>query len=362
MMTTDAVGGVWTYSTALAGELVKSGLEVHLLTMGRPPRDDQRAMLDGRVQLIESDLALEWQDPEGNDVPHARRALSNFERAVEPDIIHLNGFREAALQWNAPVLVAVHSCVSSWARACDDSTWLSDAKWQRYTRAVFAGLSTANSWVAPSHAFRDVISSLYRPSSPGSVIWNGIGPGAAPARQKDSLFLGAGRMWDKAKNLSLLARASEALDWPVLVAGPIEATSTGSPGAIQFLGDLPQITLRSYMQCAEIFVSPALYEPFGLSVLEAASAGCALVLSDIPSFRELWDDAAVFVDPSDARELHNALASICRDHAGRRQLQLSARERSLRYSLAHTACAYRKLYRRVLCATSVTPSALEVHA
>ena len=39
----------------------------------------------------------------------------------------------------------------------------------------------------------------------------------------------------------------------------------------------------------------ALYEPFGLAVLEAAQAGCALVLSDIPTFRELWDGAALFV-------------------------------------------------------------------
>ena len=39
----------------------------------------------------------------------------------------------------------------------------------------------------------------------------------------------------------------------------------------------------------------ARYEPFGLAVLEAAQAGMRLVLSDIPSFRELWDGAATFV-------------------------------------------------------------------
>ena len=44
-----------------------------------------------------------------------------------------------------------------------------------------------------------------------------------------------------------------------------------------------------------IFVSVSRYEPFGLAVLEAAHAGCALVLSDIPTFRELWQGAASFV-------------------------------------------------------------------
>ncbi len=46
---------------------------------------------------------------------------------------------------------------------------------------------------------------------------------------------------------------------------------------------------------ATVFASMARYEPFGLAVLEAAQAGMRLVLSDIPTFRELWDGAAIFV-------------------------------------------------------------------
>ena len=72
---------------------------------------------------------------------------------------------------------------------------------------------------------------------------------------------------------------------------------------------------------AAIYVAPALYEPFGLTVLEAALSGCSLVLSDIPSFRENWDGAALLIsteDPdqwcavlnrlSEDRELRNNLA------------------------------------------------------
>ena len=50
-----------------------------------------------------------------------------------------------------------------------------------------------------------------------------------------------------------------------------------------------------------MFASAARYEPFGLGVLEAAQAGCALVLSDIATFRELWEGAAFFV-PADSPE------------------------------------------------------------
>ena len=74
---------------------------------------------------------------------------------------------------------------------------------------------------------------------------------------------------------------------------------------------------------AAIYALPARYEPFGLSILEAALSGCALVIGDIPSLREIWADAALFV-PSDGHdaplahvgELHHALPLVmmAQDH------------------------------------------------
>src|SRR5438132_5597555 len=162
LMTTDTVGGVWTYSCALASALVDAGLDVHLVTIGPRAGPDRTAMLrDQRVRLTESDLALEWQDPQGSDVANARRVLSRLEAEVAPDIIHLNSFREAGFDWNAPVLVVAHSCVNSWAAACDDAAWLIEPRWRQYTAAVTAGLNNAQAWVSPSRAFHDVIAGLY---------------------------------------------------------------------------------------------------------------------------------------------------------------------------------------------------------
>ena len=79
---------------------------------------------------------------------------------------------------------------------------------------------------------------------------------------------------------------------------------------------------------AAVFVSPALYEPFGLAVLEAAHAGCALVLSDIPTFRELWDCAAVFVDPHDATRIAELLGCLLRAPARCARLGDLARQRA----------------------------------
>lgn len=362
LMTTDAVGGVWTYATALASALAATEAEVHLVTMGPPPHGEKRAMLrNRRVRLIESPLALEWQDPAGEDFRNARQFLEALEDTIDPDIVHLNSFREANFDWLAPVIVVAHSCCNSWGAACNDTAWLSEPRWQHYTRAVRSGLNRATAWVSPSHALHHAICELYRPNSPGTVIWNGASPPRSSTHQKSRFILAAGRMCDSAKNIVTLARASIALDWPVLVAGPTSSPATS--GELTLLGDLSHRALLSRMQHAAIFVSPALYEPFGLSVLEAASAGCALVLSDIPTFRELWHDAALFIDPNDDRALHDALATLCRDDSKRARLQLAAQERSQRYSLTRTVEAYRALYQRLqtLHPRSIPVQPREVH-
>jgi glycosyltransferase involved in cell wall biosynthesis len=102
--------------------------------------------------------------------------------------------------------------------------------------------------------------------------------------------------------------------------------------------------LLAEMRGASIFVAPALYEPFGLTVLEAAASGCALVLSDLPSFRELWDGAALFVGPRDRNAIRTALQSVCRDDDLRARLQAMARTRARRFSRRAMAGSYRRLY------------------
>src|SRR4051812_38990179 len=102
LMTTDAVGGVWTFSTALAGALGARGMQVLLVSMGQRPSENQRAMLAGQagVRLLETDLRLEWQDPAATDLATAENVLGDIVRDFAPDLLHFNGYREAALGWD----------------------------------------------------------------------------------------------------------------------------------------------------------------------------------------------------------------------------------------------------------------------
>ncbi|WP_243688744.1 glycosyltransferase [Geotalea toluenoxydans] len=89
---------------------------------------------------------------------------------------------------------------------------------------------------------------------------------------------------------------------------------------------------------------PARYEPFGLTVLEAALSGCALVLGDIPSLRELWEGAAVFVPPDDANALADVLQSLCQDRTLRERMAEKAFERSRFFNPDKMAAEYFAAY------------------
>jgi glycosyltransferase involved in cell wall biosynthesis len=355
LMTTDAVGGVWVFATSLARELCRRGDRVTLVTLGPAPQPDQVQALREipGLSVDVTDLALEWMDPGGRDAARAFRVLAELERRTEPDVVHLNSYREASASWIGPVLVTAHSCARSWHLACR-SDEPSGPDWNTYAANVADGLLAADLWTAPTAAFGKIIDQLYVPP-PGRRVWNGVDV-APPGVTKQPFIMAAGRFWDESKNLSVLASIEKSLTWPVRVAGPLhwEGNSVLPSRSIHWLGELPRRELLARLQTAEIFVSPALYEPFGLTVLEAAAAGCALVLSDIPSFRELWDGAASFVDPRDRDALRDAINQLCRDQVQRQLMQRAASERAGRYRLSRTVEAYSDIYSRLSGTTHAT--------
>jgi glycosyltransferase involved in cell wall biosynthesis len=101
---------------------------------------------------------------------------------------------------------------------------------------------------------------------------------------------------------------------------------------------------------ASIYALPARYEPFGLSILEAASAGCALVLGDIATLRENWDGAADFVAPDDGDALAGAIQRLIDDPLRRDRQARLARRRARRFPADRMAAAYLTLYRELTAA------------
>jgi glycosyltransferase involved in cell wall biosynthesis len=161
--------------------------------------------------------------------------------------------------------------------------------------------------------------------------------------------MAAGRIWDAAKNLRLLDDIAPLVPWPIEIAGEVVHPEQG---AIRLrharqLGVLAPSELRSRLERAAIFAAPALYEPFGFGILEAAAAGCALVLGDIASLRENWESAAIFLPSTDGGRWQAALGRLIEDRDERERLATAARARAERFTLARTAGRYRAVYREL---------------
>jgi glycosyltransferase involved in cell wall biosynthesis len=370
-MTADAVGGVWTYALELARALAPHGTEVHLATMGPRPTSAQRAEAAAAGAVLhESDCALEWMDDPWDDVARAGTWLLGLERRLAPEVVHLNGYAHGALAWHAPVMVAAHSCVCSWWRAVKGEE--APPAWDRYRDVVAAGLAGAGAVVAPTRAMGDALAAHYgaRTAALGGFGPVRVVPNArraadyAPAA-KEPIVLTAGRLWDEAKNVRAVADAATGLPWVAYVAGDVSAPAGAAgawdgaaPGAsVAWLGTLAPTDLAAWMARASVYALPARYEPFGLSVLEAGLSACALVLGDLPSLREVWGDAALFVAPDAPAQLACALRTLAADAEYRAEMGARARARALGYTPARMAAGYLEAYAAAARAAGISAGA-----
>lgn len=344
LMTTDAVGGVWRYSIDLAAGLAEHGVKVALAVLGPPPSPTQRAeaLRVPELALFQLAGALEWMDDPWTDVARVGRALQTLQSRLKASVVHLNGYCHADLDFDAPKLVVGHSCLLSWWLAVEGAS--APARFDTYRGRVRRGLAGAQLVVAPSAWMLRSLEQHYGPLPRRRVIPNGSGMRAAVLPAKEPLVLCAARLWDRGKNVATLANAARGLSWPVYVAG---AGNGGLPD-VRTLGTLGEPELSSWYGRAGIYALPARYEPFGLSVLEAALHGCALVLGDIPSLRELWGGAAQFVAPDDTARLRLELEALIGDSERRRALGQQARLRARAFRPSAMAREYLGAYHQLL--------------
>lgn len=324
MMTTDAVGGVWRYSMDMARGLRERGWTVRLAVLGPSPNPAQR--LETPVELIETGLQLDWTAESPRELEYIAADLAQLASGSEVVLLHAPALIGDA-EWLVPVVTVVHSCVATWWRAVRDGPLPSNLAWR--AEATRAGLSHAAVAIAPSRALADALQEVYGAAGL-IVVPNGRAPNLAPAAADRRGVLTAGRLWDEGKGVAFLDHVAGRLGMSFAAAGSIRAPDGAGIVLrhLRLLGVLDEPAMAATLADARVFASAARYEPFGLAVLEAAQAGCALVLSDIPSFRELWDGAAMFVALGDEEGWISALTAAHADPA----LGEAARTRAAGYT------------------------------
>lgn len=355
LMTLDAVGGVWRYAMDLAAGMVRHGFTFTFAGLGPAPTPAQRAEAERIGQLIWLDAPLDWlaeTEAQLDRMPDVLAALVEQQRI---DLVHLNLPSQACgLALPVPTIVVSHSCVVTWFAAVRQDPLPADWQWQ--SRRNRAGFDAADMVLAPSQAHADLLRLSYGPIENLSVVHNASRASIAPTRKHAKIFA-AGRWWDEGKNGALLDKAARCSVWPVAMAGACTGPNGQKfhPRNARSLGELPHAAVAQAMAEAAIVASPSRYEPFGLAALEGAKAGAALVLADIPTYRELWDGAALFAAPDDAAGFAHALNRLAGDDALRHEFAALARQRSARFAPEAQCAAMCAVYGHLL----QSPSALE---
>lgn len=356
LMTADTIGGVWTYAQELVTALVRSGVHVTLVSLGEMPSLEQSRWMEDlpNLDFRATAFSLEWMHDVEKDMEASQQFLEGVIRDVRPDVLHFNQYFYGAIDSDLPRIVVAHSDVVSWWLAVHQhppppTRWLD---W--YKSALTRGLHHATAVVAPSRWMMDSVIALYGEPKSSAVIPNGRNPHSFnPHMSKENRVLTVGRVWDAGKQVTLLCRQNPPV--PTDIAGsdyhPESALRAGAHlringfANLHFKGSQSEAQLRHLYGRAAVYAATSRYEPFGLAPVEAALSRCALVVNDIPSFRELWEDDVLYFERNDAASLVETIRSVTENPARRYEYANRAYRRAVaRYNAERMANDYLALY------------------
>lgn len=367
LVTADTITGVWTYTRELVTGLVSRGHRVTLVSFGEIPLPPQTSWMDGLHGLDYRPTAfrLEWMQEGEQDLRDSSNYLLALVRELKPDVLHLNQFCYGGLRVDTPRVVVAHGDLISWWIAVHDREPRETSWIRRYRQTVTSGVSGASCIVAPSAWMMESLLSCYGPAAREEVIYNGRNPiFFNPYVNKEDSVMAVGRIWDAGRQVSLLTQHAHPVsvcivgsDQPVATPRiPIRADVKVEVDQVNVAlkGPQTEAQLRMLYSRSAIYAATARYEPFGMAALEAAFSRCAIVANDIPSYREIWDDAALYFRANDGGSLAEVIRDLCEDrdlcrNYGNRAYQ-RARER---FTAKHMIDDYLALYRSLISAKSM---------
>lgn len=321
LMTSDTVGGVWTYTQELATGLINAGHRVTLVSFGKLPLPHQTTWMHSlrNLDYRPTEYALEWMEVAERDIEESARYLNMLIEEVRPDVLHLSQYCYGALETVRPKIVVAHSDVVSWwvaVHGCEPegTPWM-----RRYRERVMRGLRDADMVVAPSRWMLGAIGQHYIQHENTLVINNGRTPELFDAGlPKENFTLSVGRIWDAGKHVSLLLEKEMPgrvciVGWEQEPGRETRDRLLSNRAHVELLGSKSHDELRSLYAKASIYVATSRYEPFGLAPLEAALSRCVLVMNDNPVFHELWGDDALYFQKDQPDDLARALEQIQHD-------------------------------------------------
>ncbi len=113
---------------------------------------------------------------------------------------------------------------------------------------------------------------------------------------------------------------------------------------VRFVGRVEGAVLPALYNGARLFAYPSLYEGFGMPVLEAMACGTPVVTSNVSSLPEVAGDACLLVDPTDVRQVAQAMARLLEDDALRDRLRQKGLARAAQFRWDRAATKALQVY------------------
>ena len=226
-----------------------------------------------------------------------------------------------------------------------------------WVRKVYAGLGPRlRSLTRPGRVVtavsRQAAGALPKSWGPERIVPNGV----ATADLADQVERQRGRVVfvgrdEPRKGLNVLLQA-----WPeirrrhpharLVVMG---AARPDPPEGVVFMGRVSEEVKRRTLQSAEICVAPNLGgESFGIVLVEAMVAGCALIASQLLSFRDVAGSAASFFEAGNVGGLVERTHEVLADRFLSDRLSQAGRRRARQFSWDRVGAAYRECYEQAL--------------
>lgn len=365
LVTGDTLSGSWVYTRELVTGLVTRGVRVTLVSFGEIPLPEHTAWMDHLHGLDYRPTAfhLEWMQDAENDLPESSAYLTSLIRELKPDVLHFNQFCYGDLRVKQPRVVMAHGDLITWREAVPEPRASRPTEWYRDT--IERGISSADAVIAPSAWMLARIRECYGRPRRGEVIYPGRNPiFFNPYVNKDDCVLAVGRLVDAGRQVFLLTQHPHSV--PVCIVGaeqtvpmpriPIRADVklATEQTSVAIRGPQTEGQLRALYSRASIYAATARYEPLGMPALEAAFSRCAIVANDIPSFREIWGDAAMYFHTNDAASLAENIRRLGHDPAMRRAYAELAYARAReRFTTKRMIDDYLHVYRSLVAVRSV---------
>ena len=285
----------------------------------------------------------------------------------EPDIVHANSY-QAPPVGKARLIFTVYD-VCYWMHP----EFTTDGNRIHCQEGVFDALQRADGFVFISESsrrdFERILPGwLERNGKPSTVTL--LGQREHPATEAfnfpqtvgDDFWLAVGTL-EPRKNYETLLDALD-LYWtrssrplPLRIAGgggwksdalKAHLATMEAAGRVERLGYVPDAELLRLYASAQALIFPSWHEGFGLPVLEALSQGAPVICSDRASLPEVGGDAAIYIDPTSAESICQAMLELESNPSRRAALVEAGKRQAARFSWAQTARQTLDFYRRVL--------------